>query len=527
MLDSHLGLAVVFNGAIYNYRQLRDELRAQGYRFASVSDTEVVLKAYHYWGREFVGHLDGMFAVAIAELQSGALVLARDPVGIKPLYVSEVNGTTRFASTLPALVASAGVDTTLDKVALHHYLSWHSVVPGPRTLVSGVRRVTPGAVIFIAADGQATTWPGNRPQFKRRVECRDYTKEDWATEIRSAVRSAVTRQVPSDTGAGVWLSGGLDSSLVVACMAEGSANKVRTFSIGFESSDGIAGDEFPYSDLIVRHFETDHQQIVIHDRDLPGAILGAVAGMSEPIASHDAVAFYLLAEHLSKSARVALSGQGADEVFAGYRRHQRYGSASGSGLEAYAESFDRTHSEILSAVHPTFALRSDPSHDVASSYFETTADKTVLDKVMQLGFEVTLVEDPLKRVDNMSMAWGVEARVPFLDRTVVGLGAACPPELKLADHGKGILKEAARGVVPSEIVTRPKGDFAVPPLMRLRGPLLDMAREAVLADGARTREIFRPEYVQWLIESEARTPLGDSKLWQVAVLELWLQAVKV
>jgi asparagine synthase (glutamine-hydrolysing) len=276
--------------------------------------------------------------------------------------------------------------------------------------------------------------------------------------------------------------------------------------------------------MVAEHFDTDHHRLSVSNRDLLPTLTQAIAAMSEPMASHDAVAFYLLAEEASKVVTVAQSGQGADEVFAGYRRHQVYRDVKSDGLAEYVRMFDRSHSEIVSALSTEYTVDDDPSYEFVAAHFTAEGAETDLDRVTRLDLEVTLTDDPLKRVDNMTMAWAVEGRVPFLDRDLVMLGLACPPELKLAKGGKGILKEAARGVLPSAIVDRPKGDFPVPALMTLHRALLDLARDALLSSSARTRRLFRREYVEGLLATSPRTPLGDSKLWQLAVLELWLEA---
>ncbi|MDP9006777.1 MAG: asparagine synthase (glutamine-hydrolyzing), partial [Actinomycetota bacterium] len=233
MVDPELGLAVVFNGCIYNYRELRRELEAAGYHFFSTGDTEVVLKAYHRWGADLVDHFHGMFACAIVETASRRVVLVRDRLGIKPLYLAEVGGALRFASTLPALLAGGGVDTSVDPVALHHYLSLHSVVPPPRTILAGASKLAPATVLVVEPDGVRRSHRYWQPAHERRPEDAAMTGPDWNDAVLESLRRAVERRLVADVPVGVLLSGGLDSSLIVGLLAEAGQHGLATFSVGF------------------------------------------------------------------------------------------------------------------------------------------------------------------------------------------------------------------------------------------------------------------------------------------------------
>jgi asparagine synthase (glutamine-hydrolysing) len=527
MVDPELGLTIVFNGCIYNYRELRADLEADGYRFFSKSDTEVLLKAYHRWGDAFVNRLHGMFALAIAERDSGDVVLVRDRLGIKPLYTAAVPGGLRFASTLPALVAAGGLDTSIDRVALHHYLTFHSVVPAPRTLLNGVRRVEPGTLVRVSSTGRVREQRYWRAAFRRDPAHAGMDAGDWSAAVLDAVRVAVDRRMVADVPVGVLLSGGLDSSLIVGLLAESGQSGLSTFSVGFEAVGGRSGDEFEFSDLVAERFATDHHQLVISaDRLLP-ALDRAITAMSEPMVSHDVVAFHLLSEEVSKHVTVVQSGQGADEIFAGYDWYPPLGSAPGSGFAEYSARFyDRSHAEMAEVVEPDFLADDDASREFGLGEFARPGTDAPIDRALRLDTEVMLVDDPIKRVDNMTMAWGLEGRVPFLDHELVELAAACPPELKLGQGGKGVLKDAARAVLPAEVIDREKGYFPVPALIHLEGPFLDLVETALRSPRARARGLLRPAYVDRLLAApnDQRTPLGSNKLWQLGVLELWLQA---
>ncbi len=539
MHDAQLGLTIAFNGCIYNYRQLREELSdAHGHRFFSTSDTEVLLKAYATWGERFVERLQGMFAFVIHERDTGRTLVARDRFGIKPLYTAEGQGRLRFASTLPALLASGGIDTRIDPVALHHYLTFHSVVPAPHTIIEGVRKFPPATVMIFESDGSRRSFEFWTPDFTRDPDRAQMSPRDWEDAALAALRRAVEWRLVADVPVGVLLSGGLDSSLVVGLLAEAGQSGLTTFSIGFESVGGIEGDEFKYSDVIAREFATDHHRIRIGtDRMLP-ALGEAVAAMSEPMVSHDAVAFYLLSREVSQHVKVVQSGQGADEVFAGYHWYppmqalsDRLAAADRDTLvreavDVYrAAFFDRSHEEMAQVVQRDHQVGRDVSSALVADHFRRDGAETATDMALRLDSQIMLVDDPVKRVDNMTMASGLEARVPFLDHEVLAVAARIPPELKLAQDGKGVLKEAARRVIPDAVIDRPKGYFPVPALTHLQGPYLEMVRDALHAPEARERGLFRDDYVERLLENpnEELTPLRGNKLWQLGLLELWLQ----
>jgi len=524
MIDSELGLAIAFNGCIYNFRELRRTLQEKGYRFFSGGDTEVILKAYAAWGARCVERFHGMFAFAIWERDSGRVVLARDRLGIKPLYLAEDGMHLRFASTLPALLAAGGVNTEIDPVGLHNYMSLHAVVVPPRTILKGVRKLPPATIVTVEPDGtrrEETYW---KLEVGRRPQDRAMSKSEWQEAVLDALTLSIKRRQVADVPVGVLLSGGLDSSLVVALLAESGQTGLKTFAIGFENVGKLQGDEFKYSDFVARKFGTEHERIHIPSDAALRALPDAVEAMSEPMMSHDAIGFYLLSREVAKQVKVVQSGQGADEVFGGYHWYPKMMRSNDPATDYARVYFDRDHEEMSEALSPEY-LGEDHSGEYARTYFERAGNQRPIDATLQLDTEVMLVDDPVKRVDNMTMAWGLEARVPFLDHELVELAARIPPELKVRDGGKYILKEASRGVVPSEIVDRPKGYFPVPVLKYIRGPFLSYARDVLNDPKARARGLFRPEYVERLLanpEGEL-TPKGHSKLWQAVLLESWLQ----
>ena len=528
MVDSPLGLSVVFNGCIYNYQQLRSELEGAGFHFFSTSDTEVIGKAYAHWGLSCVEHFLGMFAFAIYEHVSGRLVLGRDRLGIKPLYLDHTRDRLRFASSLPALLAAGGVDTSVDMTALSYYMTFHSVVPAPRTILSGVTKLPPATVRVIEADGSTgSDWLYWEPDFSRDPDKADWTEQDWEEALLASLRTAVDRRMVADVPVGVLLSGGIDSSLVVALLAEAGQHDLKTFSIGFESAGGESGDEFEYSTLVAERFDTDHHRIPIpSDRLLPG-IDAAIGAMSEPMVSHDCVAFYLLSQEVSRHVKVVQSGQGADEVLGGYDWYPPLASVPrADAVEAYSSVFfDRRWAALGEVLNPEWMASVDEPTAFITDRFGRVGAETSVDAALRNDTTIMLVDDPVKRVDNMTMAAGLEARVPFLDHELVELAGRIPPGLKLSDGGKGVLKRAARGVVPDEVIDRTKGYFPVPAIRQLEGPYLERVRSALTDAAAQDRGLFNPALVDRLLAdpNTTRTTLGSNALWQLALLEMWLQ----
>lgn len=524
MVDPELGLALVFNGAIYNYRELRRELQSRGYRFFSAGDTEVILKAYAEWGEACVEHLIGMFAFALWNQRERTLFLARDRLGIKPLYYSRTPAAFRFASNSQALLEAADVDTAIDPVGLHCQLTLHAVIPAPRTILQGVRKLAPATTLTIDAQGHERSRIYWRLTAQRPAQPR--SEAEWTDAVHDALRLAVRRRLDiADVPVGVLLSGGLDSSLLVALLAESGVRDLLTFSVGFEDQPEEKGSEFEYSDPVAARYQTRHHKYLIPNDQVLKRLPEAVTCMAEPMVGQDAVAFFLLAEQVSKTVKVVQSGQGADEVFGGYFWYPRMAAETGSDLERFRRHyFDRDHPEFLQTVTPAWQGADYTAELIAQRLAEPGAD-AYLDQVLRLDVTTLIVDDPVKRVDNMTMAWGLEARVPFLDHQLVELAMQLPPELKIGSGGKHILKKIARGLLPNAVIDRPKGYFPVPALKFVRGPFLEFMSDVLNSRACRERGLFQRTYLERLLaEPEAHhTRLLGSKLWHSALLELWLQ----
>src|SRR4051812_8547520 len=394
MVDPHLGVAAVFNGCIYNYPELREELLREGFSFFSTSDTEVLIKAWKAWGDGFVDRLYGMFAFCLVDTVTGRALLGRDRLGIKPLYLADTPEGLRFGSTLPGLLAGGGIDTSLDPVALHHYFMWHAVVPPPLTVLRGVRKLAPATLLAIEPDGRRTETVYWQAPFDRDEEHAAWSATDWEEALLEALRRAVARRMVSDVPVGVLLSGGLDSSLIVALLAEQGQKDLTTFSIGFEDVGGRSGDEFEYSRPVAQEYGTDPREIHIATERMLPELPGAIHAMSEPMTSHDAVAFYLLSEEVAKDIKVVQSGQGADEILAGYSWYQEIHAGSGDGPDRYRSAFfDRSVEELRALLGDAFAPDGEVAFDFVRRHFARPGAPSPVDQALRIDTEIMLVDD--------------------------------------------------------------------------------------------------------------------------------------
>ncbi|MGB5605285.1 MAG: N-acetylglutaminylglutamine amidotransferase [Gammaproteobacteria bacterium] len=524
MVDAQPGLVLVFNGTIYNYPELRKQLQAKGYHFFSGSDSEVILKAYAEWGEDCPARLHGMFAFAIWDINKQQLFLARDRFGIKPLYYSLTRQGLRFASTSQALLAAGPLDTAIDPVALHHHLTLHAVVPAPRTLLCGLRKLPPAHSMTFDVSGHHRLrryW-----QLDTAPPATGMSEWEWIEAVHVSLRKAVERRrTIADVPVGILLSGGLDSSLLVALLAEAGGGDLVTFSVGFEDAPEEKGHEFEFSDLVAERYSTRHHRFIIPNDEVLARLPEAVDNMAEPMVGQDAVAFYLLGERVSHEVKVVQSGQGADEVFAGYFWYPQMQAAPGEDIDRFRPRyFDRSHAEWQETVVARYHGPDYTSPRVAQGLARTGASRFI-NRVLAFDVTTLIVDDPVKRVDNMTMAWGLEARVPFLDHELVELAIKMPPELKLKSAGKHPLKVIARGLLPDSVIDRPKGYFPLPALKYVRGQVFEFMSGVLESQACRERGLFQRPYINKLLNSpeQAHTPLLGSKLWHLALLEFWLQ----
>jgi asparagine synthase (glutamine-hydrolysing) len=521
MVDETLDLVLVFNGTIYNYQSLRQDLIKQGYTFFSHSDTEVIIKAYHFWGEDCVTHLDGMFAFCIWNEKTNQLFVARDRMGIKPLYFSLTDQAFSFASNTQALVA-VGAETSINSVALQQQLSLHGVVPAPNTILNGVNKIKPATTLTIDAKGKVI----EKTYWQPRAQRSELSNDEHIERTHELLTKAVLKRMnAADVPIGVLLSGGLDSSLLVGLLHEAGHQDIRTFSIGFEDIDDEAGSEFEYSDQIVKQFNTTHEKYVVSNSQVLPRLGEAVANMAEPMVGQDSVAFYLLSEQVSKQVKVVLSGQGADEAFAGYFWYPRMQAESGTEVERFAKHYvDRPYEEYLQTVNQQYHSGNHTEAWLNKEFAKANADE-FMDKVFRTDITRLVVDDPVKRVDNMTMAWGLEARVPFMDYQLVEHALSIPPSLKMSEEGKHPLKQISRGLLPDSVIDRKKGYFPMPALKYVRGEFLEFMADILNSTQCINRGVYNQDFVQKVINQPENymTALNGSRLWHLALLEYWLQ----
>jgi asparagine synthase (glutamine-hydrolysing) len=542
---------VVFNGEIYNYRELRAELEGRGHRFYTKSDTETIVHAYEEWGLDAFVRLRGMFGIAVWDARDGSLILARDRVGIKPLYYAEAGTRLYFGSEVKSLLVSAEIDTAVDPVALDHYLSF-LYTPADRSIFTGIRKLPPGHVLRWHR-GIATT----RQYWQLPAEEQATVSEPEAIEeLRRVLQDAVSSHLMSEVPLGAFLSGGVDSSLVVGLMAQAS-DRVQTFSIGF---DDPAYDELEYARAVANHFGTDHHEFVVKPDAL--AILDdLISHFDEPFGDSSAIPTWYVSELARRHVTVVLSGDGGDELFGGYDRyfpHPRVASFdrwSPPGTRALAsavwpllphgvkgKNFLRRVArdeqgryldeigyfqpdekaalltpEVRRRMGATDALRD------AAARFERFVSLPWHGQMMHFDFETYLPGDILTKVDRMSMAHSIESRVPLLDNEVVDFAARLPTDLKIRNgRRKHVLKEAVATLLPREILDRRKRGFEVPLGGWFRGGVRELFSDVLLSASARQRGYFEPRFIERLVDEHVSGRREHTlRLWSLVVFELW------
>lgn len=522
MVDEALGLVLVFNGTIYNYQQLRQNLLTKGYDFFSHSDTEVILKAYHYWGDDCVAHFDGMFAFCLWDKSQQHLFIARDRLGIKPFYYHLSDKAFTFASNTQALLTQNQIDISINPIALQHQLSLHGVVPAPNTILNGIQKLSPATILHIYPNGKSR----EQIYWQPKAEKNNLTDADNIEKTKELLINALNKRMSAtDVPIGVLLSGGLDSSLLVGLLSLSGHKNIRTFSIGFEDVADEAGAEFEYSDKIQAQFQTTHQKYHINNSQLLPRLEEVVANMAEPMVGVDAIGFYLLSEQVAKQLKVVVSGQGADEAFAGYFWYQRMQNEKGSAYQKFAKHYlDRPYEEYLQTVNDYYQQDNFTKIWLDEEFMRSGADE-FMSSVFRLDITRLLVDDPIKRVDNMTMAWGLEARVPFMDTALIEHALSLPLDLKMRQGGKYPLKQISRGLLPDSVIDRKKGYFPMPALNQSQGDFRTFMLDILNTTACKNRGIFARNYVQKVINQPQnyRTALNGSRLWHLALLEYWLQ----
>ena len=548
---------IVFNGEIYNFRELRRDLESRGARFRTTSDTEVILRAYEAEGPDCVRRLRGMFAFAILDERARRLVLARDRAGIKPLVYAWNGQRLLFASEIKGILEDTTVSRDLDLDALGQYLTFH-YVPAPRTIFRSIRKLPPASTLVLSLDGGepvVSRYWSLRFEPNTRV-----TEREWVERLRAELADAVQCHMISDVPIGAFLSGGVDSSTVVALMAQASSAPIRTFSIGFDEADF---DELRFARQVAARYGTDHYEMVVKPNALE--VLPKLAWhFDEPFADSSAIPTYYVSKITREHVTVALSGDGGDENFAGYRRyaravelHERFDQGParltrpflrlaggllpvGAPGQAWtgmlgAESLERYFRMVTFQRRETLRrLLSDDLGELAGSgpnpaVFSRLASEggapDYVSTLQQIDMATYLPDDILAKVDRASMAVSLESRVPFLDHRLMEFVATIPSSLKLRNgSGKYLLKQAMAQDLPDGILTRKKMGFGVPLGNWFRRELRDMTREVLLGRQARQRGIFRTSEVKALLSThDAGRRDRSARLWALMCFELWMR----
>ncbi len=556
---------VVYNGEVYNFPHLRERLQRAGHRFATSSDTETIVHLYEEEGERFVRSLNGMFALAIWDARRQRLLLARDHLGIKPLFYAQLHDRLIFGSEIKTLLPD-GVERRIDPQALHDYLSLN-YVPGPRTIFSAVRKLLPGHVLtFDAADRRVRIerfWDLPRP---RASGSRVRVPSDPEAALLELLRAVVRDQMLSDVPVGAFLSGGVDSSVVVALMSEVAEEPIRTFSVGFRER---SYDESPYARIVADRFGTRHHELVLEAgaRDIIPEIVGC---FDEPFADWSAIAVYAVSGLAAEHVKVVLSGDGGDEIFGGYYTYQAdklaafyrrlpktigagllprladlipasrqkvsldfklkrfVGGASLPPLPAHVawkaflseEMKQRLYSQSDGAPNGAF-LR--PPVDVFEEYYDSYPSDDLVNRMLYVDTKVQLVDDMLTKVDRASMAHSLEVRVPLLDLRLIEFMACLPGNLKVRRlRLKYLLKRVAARLLPDEVLRRPKAGFHVPIPHWINTELDEFIRDRLAPGTIAAQGYFDPDVVTGMLEAHRRGRRDHSRnIWNLLMFSLW------
>jgi asparagine synthase (glutamine-hydrolysing) len=551
-------VVVVLNGEIYNFAELGAQLRRAGHEFCTKGDTEVIVHLYEEHGVDCVKHLHGMFGFALWDRRRRRLLLARDRVGKKPLYYSTASGGATFASELRALLEDPDVPRRIDPAAIDLFLTY-GYVPAPRSIFRDVQKLPPAHALVIE-DGHVSLDRYWRLDFSRKRAVSD--PRELHEPIRDAIRKATRRRMVADVRVGAFLSGGIDSSAVVAAMAEASSAPVKTFSIGF---DREAFNELPHARKVAEQFGTEHQEFIVSP-DAIAIVPRLVRQYGEPYADPSAIPSFYLAEMTRRHVTVALNGDGGDESFGGYQRYvanavagrldriplplRRAAAYIAGGLPrgevasvaskarrlletlplSPAERYQRyvawfnaeQRAELYTTEFAWDACNEDAHDPVASAWAEATGDDLV-DVMLEVDTTTYLPGDLITKIDIATMAYALEARSPLLDHELMEFAATIPADLKVrGGQKKWILREALRGWLPSDVLDRSKQGFSVPISDWFRHELRDLVRDVLLDPGAVSRGYFRSEAVQNMVDRHVGGTHDEGKrLWSLFMLELW------
>jgi asparagine synthase (glutamine-hydrolysing) len=549
---------IVFNGEIYNHVALRKRCQSQGHHFATQSDTEAIVHLYEDHKENCVDPLNGMFAFAVFDQKERTLLIARDRLGIKPLYYAHVGPTFVFASEIKAILQHPDIPREMDIEALNLYLTY-KYIPGHRTIYKHIKKLLPGHVLQWQA-GKINIRPYWKLSFADQIQ--NVSETEIAVELQERLRQAVKSQMLSDVPLGALLSGGIDSSFIVALMSQLSEQPIQTFSIGFEEQ---SYNELNHAQTIANHFGTQHHPLVVRP-NICDLFEQVVSHFDEPFGDSSAIPTYLVSQLARSHVTVALSGTGADELFAGYERYwniplsrtythiPKFGRRifenllgrlptghSKKSLIHRAQSFTRAQSDNLLTRHQNIIslfsqqareklLQSHMYHpqlidDPLSQKFAQSNASNDLDRLLDVDTSTLLSDDYLVKDDRMSMAVSLELRVPFLDHTLVEFAAKVPSHLKLRNlTTKYILKKSAGNLLPKNILKRPKHGFEMPIARWLNNDLHDMVHDLLLSPQAQTKDILNQPIIADLVKTHKSGRENLSReIWSLLSLELWLR----
>jgi asparagine synthase (glutamine-hydrolysing) len=535
-------VTVSYNGEIYNYQSLRSTLEAKGHDFRTKSDTEAILVAYQAFGETFLDHLRGMFAFSLWDARRRQLLLVRDRIGIKPLYYTLHDGVLLFASEIKAILQWPGVRRTVDSIALHEYLRYR-YVPGPRTMFEGIRKLQPGHFLRVR-DGAVDV----RQYWDLPLDGETLAPEQAERELRERLQECVSSHLVSDVPLGVFLSGGLDSTVVTGLMTQGLGGPAESFSVGYDSA--AHEDERPFAQLAAERFATIHRAQALDPGEFWEHLPRLIWHMDEPVADPAAVPLFFLSKFARQFVTVLLSGEGADEVFAGYAIYQKmlwleraHGArpllgplgplARGRKLRRYLDwaqlPLEQRYRGVSSVFGPreagrlllTPAAQWSDGDDTAAEYYDRTARLDPLRRMLYFDLKTWLPDDLLVKADKTTMAASVELRVPFLDHTLVEWAWRLPSGLKLrGGTGKYLLRQATRDIVPPRILTRSKKGFAIPLSEWFREGLTTSVRPLLATPGI-SALLDRTEVEALLARQESGHEDLSNELFTLAVFASW------
>ena len=541
---------IVFNGEIYNFRELRDELKSCGHTFSTNSDTEVIVHAYEEYGEDCVHHLRGMFAFAIWDDNRQQLFIARDRFGKKPLFMTERDGLFLFASEIKALRCWPDIEFPMNTQVVADYLTYR-YVPGPNTLASGVRKLQPGTHATWR-DGQLTERRYYSPPDKKAFRTSgsvDTSAETFLGHLDEAVRIRMVSDVPF----GAFLSGGIDSSAIVALMARHSSLPVKTFSVGFAEGQY---SELEYARAIADQFKTEHYELKLSADDLITELPALIAARDAPVSEPSDIPIYLLSKEARRTVKMVLTGEGSDEFLGGYRKHiyERYAPAyqriprairrkvidplvhslpyqfrsiktgiTNLGIEDWTERMPRWFGAMSFSEGRDLLIARHNRNTEHEFQFDVEPENSSLRKILFFDQASWLPDNLLERGDRMTMAASIEARMPFMDHQLVAYISSLPDRCRVRGRTtKWILRESLKLLLPAKIINRPKIGFRVPVNEWFRGPMREYLHEHICGPDSVIRQYMHPQYLDRLFHEHAGGHQNHEKLlWALLNLELW------